>query len=166
MQREFIVKNHSIVVGNDDMERLSGLVRALKTSLFRDQLQLESLERALETAEETPSDRVPKSVIRMNSSIRVLDLHSRRKELYTLVFPDRADISSGRISILAPVGLALLGRKRGDVIETNVPGGSRRLRVDRVWGNPEPAGRSARTGQSNRREPCSGRTIQVANVAA
>ena len=57
--KEFIVKNHCSVVANDDMNRLRGLVRALKTSLFRDQLQLESLERALESAQETPSDGVP-----------------------------------------------------------------------------------------------------------
>ena len=80
------------------MDRLSGLVRALKNSLFRDQLQLESLERALESAEETSSERVPRDVIRMNSSIRVLDLDTRKKELYTLVFPDNADISSPHYS--------------------------------------------------------------------
>ena len=152
MQREFIVKNHSIVVGNDDMGRLNGLVRALKTSLFRDQLQLESLERALETAEETPSDRVPKSVIRMNSSIRVLDLHSRRKELYTLVFPDRADFSSGRISILAPLGIALLGRRMGDIIEVNVPGGIRRLRVEHVRYRSEIMRKRTQQDGSTRRE--------------
>ena len=160
------MKSHSIIVADDDMDRLSGLVRALKNSLFRDQLQLESLEQALESAEETSSERVPRDVIRMNSSIRVLDLDTRKKELYTLVFPDNADITSSRISVLAPVGLALLGRKQGDVIETNVPGGARRLRVDRVWLSPELARRHARPGRSNRRELCSGRTIQGATLAA
>lgn len=116
------MKSHSIIVADADMYRLSALVRALKNSRFRDQLQLESLEQALESAEETSSERVPRDVIRMNSSIRVLDLDTRKKELYTLVFPDNADISSSRISVLAPVGLALLGRKQGDTIETNVPG--------------------------------------------
>jgi regulator of nucleoside diphosphate kinase len=160
------VKSHSIVVADVDMDRLSGLVRALKDSLFRDQLQLESLERALEGAEVTSSERVLRDVIRMNSGIRVLDLDTRKKKLYTLVFPDDADISTSRISVLAPVGLGLLGRRQGDVIETNVPGGVRRLRVDRVWQDPDLAGRHSRTGRSNRRELCSGRTIQWATLAA
>lgn len=160
------MKSHSIIVADADMYRLSALVRALKNSRFRDQLQLESLEQALESAEETSSERVPRDVIRMNSSIRVLDLDTRKKELYTLVFPDNADISSSRISVLAPVGLALLGRKQGDTIETNVPGGSRRLRVDRVWQSPELSRRHARPNRSNRRELCSGRTIQGATLAA
>jgi regulator of nucleoside diphosphate kinase len=160
-----MVNKSAIVVTFADIDRLSGLVRALKHFLFRDQLRLESLEQTLETAEVTSSERVPRDVIRMNFSIRVLDLDTRKKELYTLVFPDHADISSSRISVLAPVGLALLGRKRGDVIETNLPGGARRLRVDRVWQSPDLARRHARPGRSNRRELCFGRTIQGATLA-
>ena len=160
------MKSHSIIVADTDMDRLSGLVRALKNSLFRDQLQLESLKQALQSAEERSSDRVPRDVIRMNSSMRVLDLDAQQKELYTLVFPDNADISSSRISVLAPVGLALLGRRQGEVIETNVPGGVRRLRVDRVWQSSEAAKRHLRPGRSYRQELCSGRTIQGATLAA
>lgn len=160
------MKEAAIIVTDADMDRLSGLVRALKNSLFRDQLQLESLERALESAEETSSACVSRDVIRMNSSIRVLDLDTRKKELYTLVFPDNADIASSRISVLAPVGLALLGRKQGDIIQTNAPGGARRLRVDRVWQSRELARRPARARRSNRGELCSGRTIQGATLAA
>ena len=160
------MKSHSIIVADADMDRLSGLVRALKNSLFRDQLQLESLEQGLEGAEVTCSERVPRDVIRMNSSIRVLDLDTRKKELYTLVFPDKADISTSRISVLAPVGLGLLGRRQGDVIETNVPGGVRRLRVDRVWQSPEVAKGHSRPGRSYRQELGSGRTIQGATLAA
>ena len=92
------MKSHSIIVADADMDRLSGLVRALKDSFFRDQLQLQSLEQALEGAEVTSSERVLSDVVRMNSSIRVLDLDTRKKELCTLVFPDNADISSPHYS--------------------------------------------------------------------
>jgi regulator of nucleoside diphosphate kinase len=160
------VKSHTIIVTTADMDRLSRLVRALKHSLFRDPLQLESLEQTLESAEVTSSERVPRDVIRMNSSIRVLDLDTRKKELYTLAFPENADISTSRISVLAPVGIALLGRRQGDVIETKVPGGARRLRVERVWQSPVLARRQGRPGQSNRRELHSGGTIQRTTLAA
>jgi regulator of nucleoside diphosphate kinase len=160
------VENHSIIVTDADMDRLSRLVRALKNSLFRDKLQLESLEQTLESAEVASSARVSRDVIRMNSTIRVLDLATRKKELYTLAFPDGADISTSRISVLAPVGIALLGRRRGDVIETKVPGGARRLRVERVWQSPDLVRRRVRPDRSNRRELRSGRAIQTATLAA
>ncbi len=126
------MKSHSIVVSDADMNRLSRLVRALKHSLFRDQLQLESLDKTLESSEVASSERIPRDIIRMNSCIHVLDLDTGKKERYTLVFPEQADISTNRISVLAPVGIALLGHKKGEVIEAKVPGRTRRLKVKQV----------------------------------
>ena len=92
---------------------------------------------ALESAEVRRPGRVPKDVVRMNSRVRVLDFDTRRKGLYTLVFPEEANISQGFVSVLAPLGIALLGRRKGDVIEAKVPGGIRKLRVEQVWHGPE-----------------------------
>lgn len=122
----------TIIVTEADMERLTRIVRAFKHSLFRDQQQLDLLDKVLSEAEVRPSTRVPKDVIRMSSRVRVFDFETRSRGLYTLVFPEEADISRGLLSILAPLGIALLGRRRGDVIEAHVPGGSRRLRVEGV----------------------------------
>jgi hypothetical protein len=74
----------------------------------------------------------------MNSRIHVLDLDTGKNELYTLVFPEHADISTGLISVLAPVGIALLGRRQRDIIEARVPGGgqavtSRARAVQNRW---------------------------------
>jgi regulator of nucleoside diphosphate kinase len=160
------VKSHPIIVNDADMDRLSRLVRALKHSLFRDQQQLESLEHALESAEVTSSERIPRDVIRMNSRIRVLDFDTQKKALYMLVFPENADISTGRISVLAPIGIALLGRRQGDVIETKVPGGARRLRVEWVSQRQQMASRRIRPHRSDRRELRSGRTVQRMILAA
>jgi len=120
------------IVSDADMERLSRLVRALKHSLFRDQQQLELLDQTLESAEVRLPDRVPRDIIRMNSRARVFDFETRQTEVYTLVFPEEANFSWRAISVLAPLGIALLGRKQGDIIEARVPGGIRRLRVDRL----------------------------------
>jgi regulator of nucleoside diphosphate kinase len=160
------MKSRSIIVTDADMNRLSRLVRALKHSLFRDQLQLDSLEQTLASAEVVPGERVPRDVIRMNSTIRVLDLDTRKKERYTLVFPDNADISTNQISVLAPVGIALLGRRQGDVIETKVPGGARRLRGEWVSQRPRTARMRIPPDRSNRRELHSGRTIRRTILAA
>jgi regulator of nucleoside diphosphate kinase len=160
------MKGRSIIVADADMDRLSRLARALKLSLFRDQLQLELLEQTLESAEITSSERIPRDVIRMNYRIRVLDFDTRKVELYTLVFPENANLSTGSMSVLAPVGIALLGHRQGDVIETKVPGGTRRLRVERVLNRSELARERLRPDRIRRRELHSGGTLQRTTLAA
>ena len=76
----------------------------------------------------------------MNSVVRLRDLDSGETEEYELVYPADADVSLNRISILAPIGTAILGYRLGDVIEWPVPAGLRRFRVDEVLYQPERAG--------------------------
>ena len=130
------MSNDSVIVTGDDMDRLTRLVDTLGQSPLRDQQQLELLDQVLENANVLAAEHVPRDVVLMNSRIRVLDLDSGRSVRYTLVFPENADFSQGRISILAPVGTALLGRRRGDVVEAKVPGGSRRLKIEHVLHRP------------------------------
>jgi regulator of nucleoside diphosphate kinase len=91
----------------------------------------------LENAEVISSARFPRNAIKMNSPFRVLDLGTGKKQVYTLVYPDEADVSSGSISVLAPIGIALLGRRQRDTIEVDVPGRVRRLRIERVLYPPD-----------------------------
>ena len=127
------MKNNSIVVTDTDMDRLSRLVRASRLSLLRDRPQLDLLQQVLDSAEVWPSERVPKGVVRVHSRARIRDFDTRQQEAYVLVLPDEADASRGFISVLAPLGMALLGHRKGDVIQAKAPGGTRRLRVQRVW---------------------------------
>ena len=98
----------------------------------------------------------------MKSRIHVLDLDTGKKELYTLAFPEQADISTGLISVLAPVGIALLGHRQRDIIEARVPGGIRRLRVERVLYRT--GGKRVRPHQTEK--PSLARNIQTAGLAA
>lgn len=86
---------------------------------------------------------VPHDVVTMNSRVRLLDLDTGETEVYTLVYPRMADPGENRISILAPVGTAILGCSIGDVIEWPVPAGVRRLLVDDILYQPEKAGDAA-----------------------
>ncbi len=60
--------------------------------------------------------------------------------IYCLVFPDNSDVTEGKISILAPIGTALLGYKVGDIIEWKVPRGMAKLEVKEILYQPEAAG--------------------------
>jgi regulator of nucleoside diphosphate kinase len=130
----FTQKGEWIVITDTDMKKLSRLVRsASQLSLLRDGPQLELLQQTLDSAEVRPSRRVPKSIIRIHSRSRVRDLNSQQQGIYVVVLPDEADATRGLISVLTPLGMALLGHRKGDVIQAKAPGGTRRLRVQRVW---------------------------------
>jgi regulator of nucleoside diphosphate kinase len=86
-----------------------------------------------------PQD-IPGDVVTMNSAVLVKDLDTGAEMALTLVFPSEAGLEMGKISIVAPVGTALLGYRVGDTIEWKVPGRVRRLRVEKVIYQPEAAG--------------------------
>ena len=83
---------------------------------------------------------IPPDVITMNSTVSLIDVDSSEEEEFTLVFPKDADADSGRISVMAPLGTAMLGYRVGDVFEWDVPMGRKRWRVAKVIYQPEAAG--------------------------
>jgi len=95
----------------------------------------------IERAEIVEPAAVPRTLVTMNSVVRFVDAESGVESEIKLVFPGHADAESGRISVLAPVGSALLGLSEGDEIDWPLPQGrKRRLRVLRVTYQPEAEG--------------------------
>ena len=128
-----------ILVTEDDMTRLRGLVHASRATARRDQKHLEELDRELDRADIVAASDVPSDVVTMHSVVRVRDLDTGGSIVYRLVFPADADIERQRISVLAPMGTALIGYRAGDRIEWAAPGGTRRLEVEAVLFQPETA---------------------------
>jgi regulator of nucleoside diphosphate kinase len=114
-----------------DYERLRGLVdgRVDPRSLRH---TLSELERELDRAEIVPEAALPADVVAMYSTVRLVDLDTNREHVYTVVYPHEADADRGRISVLAPIGTAVLGYRTGDVVEWEVPAGMRRFRIAAV----------------------------------
>lgn len=121
-----------IVVVEADAHRLRGLLAARRNSALRDAAHLEELAFELERASLLTEDAVPDDVVVMDSRVQVLDLTSSERREYTLVYPADSDLAAGRISVLAPLGTALLGYREGDDVEWLMPGGLRRLRIEKV----------------------------------
>jgi len=126
------MRQRPIVVTESDERRLRGLLAVQSEASLRDQEHLQELRSELERAVILRAKDVPADVVTMNSRVCVLDLQHRRRSDITLVFPPEADIAAKRISVLAPLGTALLGFREGDDVEWQMPGGMRRLRVERV----------------------------------
>lgn len=131
-----IMNPRLIYITEADMRRLKPLIESMKTS--RDDLR--GLQAELLQARVVAPKDVPPDVITMNSKARLRDLEDGEEVTYTLVFPDQANIEQGRISVVAPVGTAMLGHRVGDEFEWEVPAGSVRLRVEEVLYQPEAAG--------------------------
>jgi regulator of nucleoside diphosphate kinase len=129
--KELAMRNRPIVITRTDAARLRELLAA-RAHAARDQDHLEELAEELERARIAEPDEVPVDVITIHTRVQVLDLVSGERRELTLVLPRESDASAGRISVLAPMGTALLGYRAGDVVEWQMPGGPRRLRIERV----------------------------------
>jgi regulator of nucleoside diphosphate kinase len=125
------VRERHIVITESDAASLRGLLAA-RASAERDQGHLEDLGAELERALVAERKEVPRDVVTMNTRVHLLDLRSFERRELLLVFPWESDASAGRISVLAPLGTALLGYREGDEVEWMMPGGLRRLRIEKV----------------------------------
>lgn len=127
----------TIVISAGDFQRLREFLQLAQRDYPVWDKYLEDLSNELRRARVVPEHKVPADAITMNSLVRLYDLDLEESEEYTLVFPEDADVSMNRISILAPIGTAILGYRIGDIVEWRVPAGLRRLRVEAVMQQAE-----------------------------
>jgi len=133
----------TIYVTEPDYRRLTGLIEITRDRNGVDREYVTTLEAELKRAEIVDPKRIPANVITMRSKVRLKDLVSGESKIYSLVFPTEANFSEGKISVLAPIGTAILGYKLGDSIEWPVPSGVRKIKVDEILYQPEAAGEYA-----------------------
>ncbi len=133
----------SIVITEADYGRLQRLIETFRYFPQWDLDHLNALEQEIESATIVRSSNVPENLVTMNSRVRVKDLANGQEMTYQIVFPKDADLARNRISVLAPVGTALLGYGAGDIVEWQVPSGIRRLQILTVEYQPEAAGAAA-----------------------
>ena len=134
-----VLSDRRLVITEFDYDRLRHLVESPKYRTTHAVL-IGALKEELERGRVVAPGAVPKGVVTMRSRVRVRDLKADDTETYALVYPEEADIELGKLSVLAPLGTALLGTRVGDVVEFDAPAGTRRLKVERVLYQPEAAG--------------------------
>jgi regulator of nucleoside diphosphate kinase len=128
-----------IIVSAHDARRLE---RLLEDAGREHGAVAEALEAELARAEIRPPAAMPPDTVTMNSQVLCVDETSGAEHLLRLVYPWDADAAAGQVSVLAPVGAALLGLSAGQAIDWPLPSGrTTRLRVLRVVDQPEAHGR-------------------------
>jgi len=128
----------SLIVSSHDLARLEAL---LESPALQQHPAALALAAELGRATVMAPEQIPAGIVTMHSRVECEDeLHGERHRL-TLVYPHEADAAQGRISVLAPVGSALLGLAVGQSIDWQAPGGrALRLRVTALHYQPEAAG--------------------------
>ena len=125
-----------IYVTDQDLARLQELAEGLGR-----RPEAETLQEELGRAVVVPQELIPPDVVTMNSRVRFEDLDSGKEMEVTLVYPRRANLDEGRLSVMAPVGMALIGLSVGQHIEWPLPrGGVKRLKILPVLYQPEASG--------------------------
>jgi regulator of nucleoside diphosphate kinase len=131
------MKGYNAVITTRDFERLQDLTQSPQSQFYG---PMTALENGLRRGSVVASCKVGKDIVTMNSRVRVRDMQNGDQETYTLAYPPDADIDEGRISVLAPLGAALLGAKARGVVVVSTPRGDRKLRIERILYQPEAAG--------------------------
>jgi regulator of nucleoside diphosphate kinase len=132
------VSERTIYMTAEDRQRLEKMLE--QPTATHDREDVRELIVEISRATVVPAAQIPADVITMNSRARLLDRDQGEIFDYTLVYPADADFGQSKISVLAPIGAAMLGYRVGDEIEWPVPAGVRRLRVEEVLYQPEAAG--------------------------
>jgi len=124
-----------IFITDQDYHRLSALVSQVEGPW------VEALEEELSRAHVIGQKEIPGNIVTMNSRVKFVDESTGSESEMTLVYPQDANLDKGRISILAPVGIALLGLSAGQSIDWKMPNGAvKKLKVQEVIFQPEAAG--------------------------
>lgn len=129
-----------IYITEFDWNRLRDVLQARIKAKVRDRDHLESLQNELDRAHVVDASAIPHDVVTMNSQVRIEEVDTGMENVFTLVFPSDASIPEKKLSILAPIGTALLGSRAGGTVDWPVPAGMRTVRIPEVLYQPEAAG--------------------------
>jgi regulator of nucleoside diphosphate kinase len=127
-----------IYLTEKDYERLHSLVQVQRQN--GGAVAVDGLCKELKRAKVVASEEVPEDVVTMNSVVRLKDMKTGNAMEITVVYPKDADLSSRKVSVLAPVATAILGCKIGDEVEWPAPQGMLSYKVESILYQPEAAG--------------------------
>ena len=134
------MENKPIYLTEFDLKRLKKLLWEAQSTDYRKSEYLENLQTEIARAVVVSPHDIPNDVITMNSVVTLKDVDTGEEETYKLVFPEDSNLEQGRLSVLAPIGTAMLGYRTGDTFEWEVPAGKRRLQVKEILYQPESSG--------------------------
>lgn len=131
---------NTIKITKLDFTRLNNLINNLKKSNQVATTDLGYLQAELGRAEKIDSEKIAPDFVTMNSKIEVTDPDTQKVMTVQLVYPNEADFKKGKVSVLSPLGAALIGYKVGSEISFPVPKGTKLMKITKIIYQPEANG--------------------------
>ncbi|MEM8970306.1 MAG: nucleoside diphosphate kinase regulator [Bacteroidota bacterium] len=128
-----------IVVSQLDQARLQEQIKRIEFQQGHISQEVAKLQEALEQAQIVETHLIPDDVVTLNTVVVVKFLSTGKEFKFRLVYPKEANAKQDRVSVFSPIGVALLGYQRGDVIQWNAPGGKINIQVKDIIFQPERA---------------------------
>ena len=122
------IKNNLVLRKDDYSLLVSYLNNARRQSTF-DRRNAEELTAELKKATVVNKNDFPEDVVRLNSKVRIKAEGKSEEMELILVTPDKANIKEKRISIMAPIGTALIGFRQGQKVKWKVPAGNKTFMI-------------------------------------
>ncbi|HOD14713.1 MAG: nucleoside diphosphate kinase regulator [Spirochaetes bacterium] len=135
------MNNNDIMITGFDYSRIKSMIDRMRDVFSKEQKEnADRLMMELRRAHKVDSPDIPRDCVTMNSFFEIKDLEESGTRTLTLVFPENALIEENRVSILSPVGTAVLGYRVCDEIQWKVPAGMKKIIITRMLYQPEAAG--------------------------
>lgn len=136
MQKEM---KSSLIIHENDLHILRELLKSGDYQYAYDQKNAEDLLHELSVAKIIRNEKFPADVVRLNSKVRVREEKTNKLLEFIIVTPRKADVRERKVSVLAPMGTALLGYKKGDKVKWNMPAGNKYFTILEVKNQTSPA---------------------------
>ncbi len=131
---------NEIIVNKLDSSRLMSRLKLARVNKSCQASDAEKLTQELNRAKLCDPKKIPGDVVTMNSIVRIyIPSMNSRKEI-KLVYPEDANLKENKISIFAPIAIALLGYRKGDEVDWTLPGGNKKILIEEILFQPEASG--------------------------
>jgi len=121
-----------VIITRTDFEILNSYVKNLHGMQVNERENFSKLSGELKKAQLVEDDSMPADIVRLGSTVVIKDLVTRRDMTVTIVLPSKADIKQKKVSVLAPIGTALIGFRKGQTVSWNVPSGKKDFKIVEV----------------------------------
>jgi regulator of nucleoside diphosphate kinase len=123
----------------NDYQRLTSLIEFASLKVKMPEM-VSRLYSELKAARMMPQERIYENVITMNSCVLLKEVSNGREAKITITYPQDEDKREGKVSVFTPIGIALLGRKTGDIVSWTIPTGVGRFEILKIVYQPEAVG--------------------------
>ena len=118
-----------VIITRTDYEILNSYVKNLHGMQVNERENFSKLSGELKKAQIVEDDSMSEDIVRLGSTVVIKDLVTKRDMTVTIVLPSKADIKQKKVSVLAPIGTALIGFRKGQTVSWNVPSGKKDFKI-------------------------------------